>query len=233
MTAADIVFGTKPLSSYVISSKRVNASFQLLQDTGVDFETWLAGVLGSRIGRGLNPLLTNGTGAGLQPVGIVPNVAVGKQGIVGQTITVIYDDLIDLIHSVDASYRVGPEELLPEEPPPSGHLGWMLSDTTLKVCRKIRDAQQRPIVMDGTPTTMLGYRCSINNDMPNPGASNKTIIFGDFSRGYAVRQVRDLIVVRSEELLGDKLQVAFLGFLRADGVPDDAAALRAYQHSAT
>jgi HK97 family phage major capsid protein len=29
----------------------------------------------------------------------------GKVGTTGQTLTVIYDDLIDLVHSVDPAYR--------------------------------------------------------------------------------------------------------------------------------
>src|SRR3546814_1871356 len=41
------------------------------------------------------------------PNGLITAATVGKTGTTGQTLTVIYDDLVDLEHSVDPAYREG------------------------------------------------------------------------------------------------------------------------------
>lgn len=219
----DITFGTKTLSAYMYTSKMVKVSFQLLNDSAFDLGAWLPAKFAQRIGRAINAHFTNGTGGGTQPTGLVPNLSVGKTGTTGQTLTVIIDDLIDLIHSVDPAYRANGR--------------FMLADSSIKVVRKLKDTTGVPIwqpgLQQGQPDTLLGYGITVNQDMPVMAANAKSIAFGDFNAAYVIREVQGVQVKRFDERFADALQVGFLAFARYDGNVDDALAARLYQNSAT
>ena len=100
--------------AYMYHSRVVKASWQLVQDLGFPVESWLPRLLAARIARAADPHFTTGSGSG-QPTGLIATVTVGKQGVAGQTLTVKWVDLIDVIHSVDVDYR--------EDQPPAGMVG--------------------------------------------------------------------------------------------------------------
>src|SRR3546814_16862749 len=75
-------------------------------DSSIDGESFVRSRLGTLLGRITNKHCTTGTG-GSQPNGLITAATVGKTGTTGQTLTVIYDDLVDLEHSVDPAYREG------------------------------------------------------------------------------------------------------------------------------
>lgn len=223
VTEQDVTFGQASLDAYMYTSKLVRVSFQLLNDSAFDLDSFLARTLATRIARIQNQHFTTGTGTA-QPDGIVTSATVGKQGAVGQTLTVTYDDLIDVIDAVDPAYL-------------GGNVGWMMSQSARKVIRKLKDSQNRPLwepsVQAGVADTLLGYRVTLNNDMPAPAASAKSILFGDYREAYVIRDVDDFTLLRLEERYADFLQVGFLGFQRSDGTLQNGSAVRAYQHSAT
>lgn len=219
----DVTFGTLTIGAYVYTSKAVLVSLQLLNDAVFDINRELPRMLGERIGRAVAAHFITGTGTG-QPEGIVPNITVGVTGATGQTLTVTYDDLIDLEHSIDPAYR-------------DDNLRWLMNDATLKVIRKIKDTQGRPIWLPvptpGFPASINGIPYIIDQGMPVPGANNKSIILGNFRRGYLIRQVQGVQMMRLAERWADFLQVGFFGFSRLDARPIDPNAMRAYKHSAT
>lgn len=230
LTQTDVAFGTKTIKAYMYSSDLVLVSYQLMQDSAFDVQQELTDALGERIGRIQNQHFTTGTGTG-QPQGIVTGATAGVTGATGTTTTfganagVAYGNLVSLVHSVDPAYRQ------------SGNARFMIGDTALAAIRSLVDSQNRPLwqpsVTEGTPDTLLGYPLEINPDMPAPGANNKTILFGDFNRGYFVREVRGVQMVRLDERYADYLQVGFFAFARADGLVRDANAYKAFAHSAT
>lgn len=222
LTEQDLVFTTKTLKAWTLNSKVVRVAIQLLQDSAFDLDAFLPRKLGERIGRRANRAFTVGTGTN-EPEGVQTNATVGKVGAAGQVTAIIYDDLVDLEHSVDVAYR-------------NERARYMLNDLTLAKVRKLKDSQNRPLwepsLQVGAPSLINGRPYSINNDMPVMAASAKSILFGDFNAGYIVRQVRDRQAMRLTERYADYLQVGFLAFERHDGKPDDAAAIRAYQNPA-
>lgn len=222
VTEQDLTIGRRTLKAWTYTSKLVRLSLQLTQDSAFNLETWLPGKLGERIGRAVAGHLATGTGVD-QPEGITSYVAVGKQGTTGQTTSIIYDDLVDLEHSVDMAYRMNAR--------------YLMGDTMLKTIRKLKDSQNRPlwvpIPAPGFPATINGWEYSIDNKMPVPAASAKTIVFGDIAKGYVVREVQSVQTLRLAERYADYLQVGFLGFARFDGMVDDSSAIRAYQHAAS
>jgi HK97 family phage major capsid protein len=226
-TGADPTFGVVTITPYKYSSKIVAVPYELLQDTAVDMEGFIRQRLIERLGRITNTHFTTGTGSG-QPRGVVTGASSGKVGANGQTATVIADDLIDLVHSVDPAYRA------------SGNCVFMMRDASMGIIRKLKDSQNRPIYIPGwdglgraMPDTLLGYRVVINQDVAAMAASAKSILFGDFSK-YVIRDVMALSLFRFTDSAYTKLgQVGFLAWLRAGGNLLDSAAVKYYANSAT
>lgn len=228
VTETDMGFGSVTLGSYTYTSKIVTVPLNLVQDSAFDLDSYLARALGIRIGRIQNNHFTVGTGAS-QPRGVTIDAVSGKVGLVGQTLTVIYDDLVDLEHAVDPAYRNLPS------------VKFMLHDSSLKVIKKLKDSTGRPLWKAGLegmgerfPDTINGYPYVINNDMAVMAANAKSILFGDFSN-YIVRDVLGVQIMRLTERYADFLQVGYLAFARADGALIDAGThpVAFYANSAT
>lgn len=229
VSLGDTSFGNTTLDVYKYSSKKIAVPFELIQDGMFDIEGYINRILSVRIGRITAAHFTTGTGSG-QPNGVVTAAAAGKIGTTGQSTTVIYDDLIDLEHSVDPAYRTKPG------------VGYMLNDSTVKSLRKMKDSQGRPIFVpgyeqgspQGAPERLLGRPIYINQEMPAMSASAKSILFGDFSE-YMIREVMDLTLFRmadSNFILNG--QIGFVAFNRQGGnLIDVGGAVKYYQNSAT
>ncbi|WP_350624306.1 phage major capsid protein, partial [Pseudoalteromonas sp. 24-MNA-CIBAN-0067] len=71
------------------------------------------------------------------PHGILADTTAGKVGGSGQTSIITLEDLIDLEHSVDPAYRR------------SAQCGFMMNDSTIKVVKKLKDTQGRPLWLPG------------------------------------------------------------------------------------
>lgn len=219
----DVVFGQVVLQSFMYSSKMVKVSIQLLQDGAIDVVGLLARLLGTRIGRITNTHFTNGDGTA-KPRGVVVGSTQGVVGATGQTLSIIQADLVDLFHSVDEAYREGAE--------------WMLADGSLKVIKKIEDADGRllwtPALSAAEPATILSKPFIVNNDVPAMAANAKSVLFGDFSH-YWIRDIRGLTLLQLRERFAEVLQVGFLAFSRHDGDLIDAgtAPVKHYANSAT
>lgn len=223
-TELDVSFGSASLGAYLYSSRMIRVSLQFLQDSGItDVEGWLGGKLAERIARIQNQHFTTGTGGGAQPQGIQPTATVGVTLGTGNTTTITADGLIDLVHSLDPSYR--------------GSAAFMMRDSALAGIRKLKDTTNQyiwqPGLAAGSPDRLLGYPIVVNQDMPAPAASVKSVLFGDFRRAYVIRDVRDFQLMRLGERYAEFHQVAFLGFSRADGLIQDLNAYRALAQSAT
>lgn len=227
-TGADPSFGVVTLKTYKFSSKIVAVPFELLQDTSIDIEEFIRTRLVTRLGRVTNTYFTTGTGSS-QPNGIVTASSAGKIGTTGQTTTVIFDDLIDLIHSVDPAYRA------------LGRCKFMMNDASLKVIHKLKDSQGRPIFLPGyeglagpMSDTLLGYPIQINQDVATMAANAKSILFGDFTF-YKIRDALDIQMFRFDDSPYIKLgQIGFLAWMRSGGnFTDVGGAVKYYQNSAT
>lgn len=229
VTLGETTFDNLTMDVYKYSSKKIGVPFELIQDSMFDIEAYINRLLAMRLGRITSKHFTTGTGTG-QPNGLVTRSTAGKTGATGQTVTVTYDDLVDLEHSVDPSYRRG------------GTVGWMMHDQSLKVIRKIKDDQGRPIFVPGyeagnpggAPDRLLGRPIFINQEMPTMAADAKSVLFGDFSR-YMVRQVMDLTLFRMADsgfILNG--QIGFVAFNRQGGnLIDVGGAVKHYANSAT
>ena len=227
-TSLDITFSQVPLVTYKYSSKKIALPWELVQDSVIDIVAFVVNRLATRLGRITNTHFTVGTGSS-QPFGIVTRAASGKVGTTGQTTTVIYDDLVDLEHSVDPAYR--------------RNAAYMMNDASVKVIRKIKDSQGRPIfvpgyeagavVNGGAPDTLMGRRIVVNQDVAVMAANAKSILFGDFSL-YTIRDVMSAEVRRFDDsAFALNGQVGFCGWQRCGGNLLDTAGVKYYANSAT
>lgn len=226
-TDGDVAFGTVPLNTYKFSSKVVAIPIELLQDSNIDVVALVNNRLRERIGRIQNRMFSVGTGTA-QPFGITTAASAGKVGATGQTLTVTYDDLVDLVDSIDPAYHIA-------------GLKFQFAQAVRRTVRKIKDTAGRPIwtpsydegMSAKTPDLLLGHPVEINNHMPVPAANAKSISFGDHSK-YMVRDAMELTMFRFEDSAYlKKGQVGFLAWARAGGNLTDTNAVKVYQHSAT
>jgi HK97 family phage major capsid protein len=211
--STDATFGQKSLDSYGYDTKFVRFSLELSRDSIFNMEALLGELLGERLGRIANSELTTADGVG-DPNGIVTASTLGKTA--AATAAVTYDEIIDLVHSVDPAYRGAPK------------VRFMFNDLTLAALRKLKDAEGRYIwtagdVQNGVPGTILGYRYSINQAMANLATGAKTMLFGDFGK-YFVRKVGTPTIGVLRERFWPDLGIA--GLIYFDGELSDTASVK-------
>lgn len=206
----DVSFGVRVLKAYMYSTKVVRVSFQLLNDSAFDLEGFLRRTFATRLGRITNTHYTTGTGVN-QPQGIATESTSGVTAAAQAAIT--FDELTDLEHSVDPSYRAMPGTR------------WMFHDNTLRELKQLKDGNGNYLWSAGTqsgePDRLKGYAYVINQDVAQMATGTKAVFFGDLS-SYYVRDVDGMMVLRLEELYALQAQVAFVGFMRTDGGLIDA-----------
>lgn len=213
----DVTFGKKTLNAFVYDTEFVKFSLELAQDSIFNMENLLGGLLGKRLGRIANSQLTVGDGDG-DPNGIVTASTLGKTAAAVAAVT--YDEVIDLVHSVDPAHRQSPK------------VRFMFNDLTLAVLRKLKDGEGRYIwtqgdVVNGVPGAILGYRYSINQAMANVATGNRSMVFGDFG-AYFVRKVGSPVIGVLRERFWPDLGIA--GLIRLDGELGDTAAVKHLVH---
>ena len=227
VNGADITFGTIGLNPYYYTSNKIALPLELIQDSAVDIVSYVVDRLATRIARIQNTHFTVGAGTTL-PDGIVPKSVVGKTGTTGQTLTVTYDDLIDLKHSVNRAYR--------------SNAKYMMNDLSVAVVSKLKDTTGRPIwvpgdvesIVNGRPDTLCGHPVVINDDMAVMAANAYSIAFGDLSK-YMIRDVANTTVLKrfDDSAFALSNQVGFAAWTRSGGNLMDTAAVRTYRNSAT
>ena len=210
----DVTFGKKSLEAYAFDTEWIRVSKELADDSIFAMEQLLGSLLGERMGRTANTQLTTGTGSSA-PNGIVTASTLGKTAAATGAIT--WDEIIDLEHSVDPAYRMGPK------------VRYMFNDSTLQAVRKLKDGDgnylwQAGNVQTGVPGSFNGRPFSINQAMDSLAAAKKVMLFGDFSK-YFVRKVGDpLIGAIQDKDFWPGFGVA--GYIRFDGELGDTAAVK-------
>ena len=223
-TEGDVTFGIKALGAKKLSSKVIRVSNELLNDSGIDIQGFLASRIGSRLGRGEAKFLVQGTGAGTpeQPTGLQASVTGTTTAASSSEFT--WQEVNRLIHSIDPAYRRAA----------NFRLGF--NDSTLAMLTEMEDLQGRPLwlpaVSGAAPATVLNVPYFIDQGIANLGVNNKFMYAGDFSQ-FIIRRVRYMVLKRLVERYADFDQTGFLAFHRFDCVLQDAAAIKALQGAAT
>lgn len=216
VTGLDLVFGQASLDAYVYSSKEIPVSWVLLQDDEVDIVSIVASAIATRLGRITNRHYTVGTGSA-QPDGIVTGSTLGRTAETAGGLLFTYADLLATAYSLDPAYM--------------NNVKWMFNHNTAGVLRAVVDGDGnkawQPSLKDGEPDRLLGHPTTNNQHMADVGTGNITVLFGDFASGYMIRNVKDLSVLRLDELYAKTLQSGFFGWMRSDATKINTSA---YSH---
>lgn len=135
----------------------------------------------------------------------------------GHASQVTADGLIDAWHALPAPYR--------------NSAVWAMNSATLGGVRKLKTATGEYLLsmsgLSGAPvTTLLGKPVVELPDMPNVGAGNTPIVFGDFSQAYRVFDRVGLSILRDDFTQRTKGKVRFHARRRVAGGVRKSEALR-------
>ncbi len=207
-------FGQVNLGAYKISSKIILVSDELLTDSEIDMVSYIVDIARTRIDRGINGYIVNGTGTD-QPKGLLKQIT--KDIDIADYSAFTWETLVDIYHGVDAAYRRQPKA------------AFGMHDKTLARVRKFKDDNGDPLytrdLTAAMPDRILGMPAVIDNEFPE--IENKVgkgaIVFGDWN-AFIVRRVNGMVVKRLDELYAESGQVGFLAFERFDCLLEDVAA---------
>lgn len=204
------------MKSYTASSKLVKVPNALLQDSLVSIDTLMGELFGERIGRTMNRYLTLGNNAS-QPRGIANSATQGKRA--ASTSTIAYTEIVDLVFSVDATYRDRPSA------------GFQMNDSTIGILSKLLATDGRPIWMPAAVAGMAAASAQgtifnkpywANQHMDAVGSGKKSVFFGAWET-YKVRRIGSPVMIRLSERYAESFQTAFCWFERFDGRSVDAS----------
>lgn len=126
------------------------------------------------------------------------------------------DALISLVYGLRAPYRAGPG------------VAWMMNSTTASIVRQLKDPNGRYVWTDGLqagePAMLLGYPVGIDENMPDLGAGNYPIAFGNWRLGYRIVDRLGTRVLRDP--YSEKPFVQFYTTKRVGGTVADSNAIK-------
>lgn len=211
---SDPAFGQSTLTVYKYGAI-VDISSELAEDQGVgnfNVVNFVGDQGGAAVGRALSAAWSTGTGSS-QPQGFV-NCTAGVTAASATAITA--NEVIDLQHSVTAPYRQG--------------AAWAMNDSTVKAIRKLVDGNSQYLWQPGlraeSPDELLGAPVHADTNMAAIATGNKTIVYGNFERGYFARIAGGVRVesTNADKWSTDLISVRFI--VRGGGVIVDTNALR-------
>jgi len=179
-------------------------SRELIEDSGVDIMSFIAGEVGQSLGFSVNTALTTGTGT------IEPNGLISRAGsaLVGTSLNPTADNLIDLVYSVDSSGRR------------LAGSGFQMNSSSIANVRKLKDSAGQylfqPSLSAEARDLLLGYPIYENPAMATAASAVKPVIFGHLP-SYYVRQVGGIKLDRSDDFAFNTDLVTFRATFRVDG----------------
>lgn len=164
------------------------ATQAMLDDAFFNTESWLADEVSMEFSEAEGTAFISGNGV-KKPRGILSytnvlnaSYAWGNIGYVASGAAADFaatnpsDQLIDLQHALKRGYRNG--------------AAWLMGDGTFAKIRKFKDGNGQylwvPGLTSGEPTTLLGKRLEIDDNMPVVAANALAIAYGDFLRAYVI-----------------------------------------------
>lgn len=217
----DPAFGQVTLGAFKYG-ELIRVSNELATDSGINLLDYLARQAGRAIGLASGQHFIAGTGTG-QPQGAQAAATVGATAPAGNTTAAHADTLIAVYHSVVSGYR--------------NRAVWLMNDNSVMKVRQLKDTTGQylwqPGLQSGQPDAFLGRPVVADPFMPVMAANAKSVLFGDFSSFYTIRDVSAVRFERSDDFAFSTDQITFRALLRTDGRVVDDTAVKAYANSAT
>ncbi|MBU9154200.1 phage major capsid protein [Burkholderia gladioli] len=162
------------------------ATQQILDDSEIDLETWLANEVQTEFARqegiaflsgdgenkpnGILTYVTGGANAAVHPFGAIETVNSGAAAAATS------DGVIDLIYDLPSAF--------------TANARFAMNRNTQREIRKLKDGQGnylwQPSYVAGQPATLAGYAITEVPDMPDLAANSIPVLFGDFQQTYLI-----------------------------------------------
>jgi HK97 family phage major capsid protein len=186
----------------------IQASSELVTDSGFDLGSHLATQAGNGIGYAVNEALTTGDGSS-KPNGIVTASAEGVVGATSVAGAFTADNLIDLIYSVDSATRR------------KASMGLMANTASIGAMRKLKDTAGNYLygisqVGPGGQDTFAGFNVFENPHIADTAIDAKSVIAGSLD-SYKVRLAGGLDVASSTDFAFQNDLTTWRFTIRLDG----------------
>lgn len=173
------------------------ATQQLLDDSLIDMESWLAGEVETEFSYQENLAFVSGTGANNRPNGILTYVTGGANAAAhpfgaiaavnsGNASLITGDGIVNLVHALPDVF--------------TANARFVMNRNTIGAVALLKDGQGnylwKPSYAAGQPQTLMGYPITEVPAMPNVAAGAKPVLFGDFQRGYLIVDRAGIRVLR-------------------------------------
>lgn len=166
-----LAYGVESIPTHEVYAL-IDISNQMLEDSAFNMEAEISAEAVEQFAVAEGAAFVNGNGVG-KPQGFMTAAGV-QTTISGAATTITSDGLLNLKHAIKTAYTRGAH--------------FVMNRTTLGSVRKLKNgsgdylwmpgiAQGRPNTIDGDPYVELP-------DMPNEGAGNTPVAYGDFRRAY-------------------------------------------------
>ncbi len=203
---------------------------RLLDDSTFDLATWLTGHISQRFAKKEGAAFINGDGIN-KPRGILmydvsdsdddtrdwgdlQTIPTGVAAALQDGSNPGEDALLDVVYSLKPEYRAG--------------ASWIMNRKTAAQVRKFKDADGRMIWAEslaaGEPPRLLGFPVVLDEEMPDVGAGEMPIAFGDFASGYLIVDRIGLRLLRDPYT--DKPNVRFYTTKRVGGAVFNSEAIK-------
>lgn len=221
INSSDPTFSSITLGAYKYSFL-VGVANELIADAGFDLTSLIAEQAGNEIGFRVNNDLTVGTGT-VQPTGLVSAASTGVTGGTGVAGAFTYDNLIDLVYSIDGAARQLPG------------VGFQMATSSLGVLRKLKDGAGNYIFVPGTsgaPDTVLGFPVYENPALAAVAVNARSVAFGHLP-SYKVRIAGGIDIAQSPDYAFNQDVTTFRVKMRVDGNLTHASHVKLFRGGAS
>lgn len=200
----------------------VDISSALLEDSVFDLEAEMNTEFAEQFAKAEGNAFIEGNGTN-KPTGFLNGTTVAHTATGAASAVITTDNLMDLVHGLKSEY--------------AQNAVMMMNRTTLGRIRKLKDTAGQYIFQagfqgsSGLPNTILGHPYVEAADMPDANSANKSVIFGDFGRGYMIVDRVALSVLRDPYSQAATGNVRYIARRRVGGEVVLAEAMRILKHA--
>ena len=201
----------------------VDISSALLEDSVFDLESEMNTEFAEQFAKAEGAAFISGNGTN-KPTGIADGSTVSTTAAAAAA-AIATDDLMNLVHDLKSEY--------------ARSASFMMNRSTLGEIRKLKDTAGQYIFQtgfsgqSGLPNTILGHPYVEAPDVADIAASAKSIIFGDYRRGYMIVDRGALSVLRDPYSQASSGNVRYIARRRVGGEVVLAEAMRILAHPAS
>jgi HK97 family phage major capsid protein len=165
----------------------VDISQAMLEDSAFDLESEMASEFAEQFAKAEGTAFVSGNGVG-RPLGFTDSSAGVSSTNSGASAALTANGLLELVYAIKSEYL--------------NNARFVFNRGTFADILQLEDTAGQKIfhlgmtLVGGSPSTILGFPYTLATDMPNVGAGNKPIAFGDFSRAYTVVDRVNMSIMR-------------------------------------